>query len=50
MKSREGRLPNNVDLTPFRQKFAGDDKTPSETFDAMAARLVKLVFHEAALR
>ncbi len=40
----------SVDLTPFRQKFAGDDKDLQAEFDDMAAHLVKIVFNEAALR
>jgi len=39
-----------VDLTPFRQRFAGNDKDLAAAFDAMAARLVKVVFEEATLR
>ncbi|HEY7405362.1 MAG TPA: MBL fold metallo-hydrolase [Candidatus Angelobacter sp.] len=39
-----------VDLTPFRQKFAGDDKDVQAEFDDMATHLVKIVFNEAALR
>jgi len=40
----------SVDLTPFRQKFAGDDKDLQAEFDDMAAHLVKIVFSEAAQR
>jgi cyclase len=40
----------SVDLTPFRAKFAGDDKDIQAEFDDMAVHLVKLVFNEAALR
>ncbi len=40
----------SVDLTPFRQKFAGDDKDLQAEFDDMATHLVKIVFNEAALR
>ena len=40
----------SVDLTPFRVKFAGDDKDLQAEFDDMTVRLVKLVFSEAALR
>jgi cyclase len=39
-----------VDLSPFRQRFAGDDKELGAAFDDVAARLVKLVFAEARLR
>jgi cyclase len=39
-----------VDLTPFRAKFAGDDKDRQAEFDDMTVHLVKLVFNEAALR
>lgn len=39
-----------VDLTPFRAKFAGDDKDLQAEFDDMTVHLVKLVFNEAALR
>jgi cyclase len=40
----------SVDLSAFRQRFAGDDKELSAAFDNVAARLVKLVFDEARLR
>jgi cyclase len=40
----------SVDLTPFRAKFAGDDKDLQAEFDDMTAHLIKLVFNEAALR
>jgi cyclase len=40
----------SVDLTPFRAKFAGDDKNLQAEFDDMTTHLVKLVFNEAALR
>ncbi len=39
-----------VDLTPFRKKFAGDDKALQDEFDDMAHHLVKIAFNEAALR
>jgi cyclase len=39
-----------VDLTPFRQRFAGNDKDLAAAFDQTAADLVKLVFREASLR
>jgi cyclase len=41
---------NSVDLTPFRLKFAGDDKDLQAEFDDMTGHLVKIVFNEAALR
>ena len=40
----------SVDLTPFRAKFAGDDKNLQAEFDDMTVHLVKIVFNEAALR
>jgi cyclase len=40
----------SVDLTAFRQKFAGDDKDLQAEFDDMATHLVKVVFSEAAQR
>lgn len=40
----------SVDLTPFRPKFAGEDKDLAAEFDDMTALLVKLVFNETALR
>jgi len=40
----------SVDLTAFRQRFAGDDKDLAAAFNSVAARLVKLVFDEARLR
>ena len=40
-----------VDLTPFRQRFAGTDKEPrARAFDDAATNLVKVVFEEASLR
>jgi cyclase len=39
-----------VDLSAFRQRFAGNDKELGAAFDDVAARLVKLVFDEARLR
>lgn len=39
-----------IDLTPFRQRFAGDDKDLAAAFDDMAANLVKVAFGEASLR
>jgi len=39
-----------VDLTPFRQRFAGDDKDLADSFDDAANHLVRLVFLEASLR
>jgi glyoxylase-like metal-dependent hydrolase (beta-lactamase superfamily II) len=39
-----------VDLTSFRQRFAGNDKDLSAAFDDAAANLVKVVFREASLR
>ncbi len=41
---------NSVDLTPFRAKFAGEDKDLQAEFDDMAVHLVKITFNEAALR
>ena len=40
----------SVDLTPFRQRFAGNDKDLAATFDEMSKHLVKVVFEEASLR
>jgi glyoxylase-like metal-dependent hydrolase (beta-lactamase superfamily II) len=40
----------SVDLTPFRAKFAGDDKDLQAEFDDMAVHLVKIAFSEAAQR
>ena len=39
-----------VDLTPFRAKFAGDDKDLQAQFDDMTTHLVEIVFKEAAQR
>jgi len=39
---------SSVDLTPFRNKFAGDDRQLQAEFDDMAAHLVKITFSEAA--
>jgi glyoxylase-like metal-dependent hydrolase (beta-lactamase superfamily II) len=40
----------SIDLTPFRQRFAGNDKDLGEAFDEAAANLVKVVFQESSLR
>jgi len=40
----------SVDLTPFRQRFAGTDKYLADLFDDLAASLIKLVFLEASAR
>jgi glyoxylase-like metal-dependent hydrolase (beta-lactamase superfamily II) len=40
----------SVDLTKFRQQFAGDDKDLQAQFDEMADHLVKITFSEAAQR
>ena len=40
----------SVDLTPFRAKFAGDDKDLQAEFDDMTDHLVKITFNEAAQR
>ena len=39
-----------VDLSAFRQRFAGTDQDLSAEFDAMTRHLIKLVFYEASLR
>jgi len=39
-----------VDLTPFRAKFAGDDKGLQADFDDQTSHLVELVFKEESLR
>ncbi len=43
-------IKGSVDLTPFRVKFAGDDKDLQTEFDDMAAHLVKITFSEASQR
>ena len=43
-------IKGSVDLTPFRARFAGDDKDLQEQFDDMAQHLVKITFSEAAQR
>jgi hypothetical protein len=40
----------SVDLTPFRQRFAGTDKDLADLFDDRAASLIMLVFLEASAR
>lgn len=40
----------HVDLSPFRQRFAGSDVVLGRQFDETAALVVRLVFKEAALR
>jgi cyclase len=43
-------IKGSVDLTPFRAKFAGDDKDLQDQFDDMVKHLVKITFSEAAQR
>jgi len=43
-------IKSSVDLTPFRVKFAGDDKDLQAAFDEMTAHLVKTTFSEAQQR
>ncbi len=43
-------MKGGVDLTPFRQRFAGNDKDLAMVFDDMSTNLVKVVFEEASLR
>jgi cyclase len=43
-------IKGSIDLSAFRQRFAGDDKDLGEEFDDVSARLIKLVFAEARLR
>jgi cyclase len=38
-----------VDLGPFRQRFAGDDKGLSDSYDDASANLVKIIFEEDSL-
>jgi cyclase len=40
----------SVDMRPFRQRFAGNDKDLLAQFDEMAGELVKIAFSEAAQR
>jgi glyoxylase-like metal-dependent hydrolase (beta-lactamase superfamily II) len=40
----------SMDLSPFRQRFAGTDKDLADLFDDRAASLIKLVFLEASAR
>jgi glyoxylase-like metal-dependent hydrolase (beta-lactamase superfamily II) len=44
------QVKGSVDLSAFRQRFAGDRKDVSAAFDEDAADLVNLVFREASLR
>jgi glyoxylase-like metal-dependent hydrolase (beta-lactamase superfamily II) len=39
-----------VDLSAFRQRFAGNDKEQGEAFDGAANDLVKVVYEESTLR
>jgi glyoxylase-like metal-dependent hydrolase (beta-lactamase superfamily II) len=44
------KIKGEINLTPFRQRFVGDDKDLGPQFDDMVDHLVKLVFSEAAIR
>jgi cyclase len=44
------QVKDKIDLSSFRDRFAGDDPDLREAYDGFAARVVKLVFTEAALR
>jgi len=51
VKAPAGRpAKGSVDLTSFRQRFAGADKDLADLFDDRAASLIKLVFREASAR
>jgi cyclase len=39
-----------VDLKPFRQRFAGNDKDLGDAYDDAAANLIKVTYEEATLR
>ena len=39
-----------IDLSPFKQRFVGNDKDLAGAFDQMTADLVKLTLREASLR
>jgi cyclase len=43
-------LKSSVDLSSFRQRFAGNDQDLGEAFDDVSSRLVKLVYQEAVSR
>lgn len=43
-------IKGDVDLSPFRQRFAGHDEDLSAAFDRASDELVRLVFREASLR
>jgi len=43
-------IKGNVDLTPFRKRFAESDGNLSAAFDRASDELVRLVFREASLR
>jgi cyclase len=45
-----GEMKGFVDVTSFRQRFAGADEDLQEQFDKMAGHLVKIAFQEASLR
>jgi cyclase len=38
-----------VDLAPFRQRFAGNDKELGDSYDDAAAHLIKIIFEEDSL-
>jgi len=40
----------SVDLTPFRQRFAGNDQDLSKQFNNEAEALTELVYQEISLR
>jgi cyclase len=44
------QLKGAVDLTPFRERFAGNSKGLAAAFDDMAANLIKCVYEEDTLR
>jgi len=43
-------IKSSIDLTPFRAKFAGNDKDLQAAFDDMTAPLLKITYNEAAQR
>jgi cyclase len=43
-------IKSSIDLTPFRAKFAGNDKDLQAAFDDMTGNLMKVAYNEAAQR
>jgi hypothetical protein len=50
MRRKVDEVKDMIDLTPFKQRFAGNDKDLGIEFDRAVADIIGLVLREASLR